>query len=58
MQRFSYDFASGAGVFTDAVATGLWPVQFGGAFHTRETAHRAVATSLYIDAFSAHSISG
>ncbi|MFZ0917621.1 MAG: hypothetical protein WAN04_12055, partial [Candidatus Udaeobacter sp.] len=33
------------GDFTNAVATGLWPVQLGAAFHTRETAHRAVATS-------------
>jgi hypothetical protein len=33
------------GDFTNAVATGLWLVRFGPAFHTLEAAHRAVATS-------------
>ena len=32
--------------FTTLVATGLWPVHSVPAFHTRKTAHRAVATAV------------
>jgi hypothetical protein len=40
------------------VATGLWPIYISAAFHTRETAHRAVATAVAASDMPARSAKG